>query len=513
MNLEATKPGWAKLPRKIPKHVHPDHYSHAYNMLDDQTDPENEPYKSLLRLAKSAVTHGDVCLCQHLLDSDGVYTWSFLLTRDFYMSTPRIYPPPISRPRVDYRLTTEAELKRLDDYYRVPRCFNFGLSEHHNNHRKENFTLIIKDPATQAIKATVRVHRALLEARVDYFYTLFNSNFADSNKNEAILYSDDVSPAAAEMVRSWCYCNTYSDFWSDMMPPVETLLDTVIAADFLRIPDLLKWCLNVFYVATDHFNEEIIVPGCESLVPKLLTELYKRPQLNDLAKPLYDDAMYMLIHASSLEKMWKLRVLQMPEKILEDLVFGTVDIASRDPISTFELAVELAKLEGKTRASKEKKKWDEMLLEPIFSKILPYLADAVDKIDWRRNIISSRFDKFNSADVLIKLADFAKPRNCTKMYRVYDELEKEIVSRKIIESMKEKVREAKKRLVAWFGRNWLSMAVARPAFFGEWEYPFIESLAKELKVEIEDLVFRRPVQTLPERPNPAPAKQNPSQDK
>ncbi|KAI5812673.1 hypothetical protein BZA77DRAFT_323797 [Pyronema omphalodes] len=512
MNLEATKPGWAKLPCKIPKAVHHMSSPYAYDMSDGQIDPDIEPFKSLLRLAKSAISHGDVCLCQSLLDPDGVYTWSFLLSREFYKSTTPIHPPSLHRPKVDYRLTTEAGLKQLDDYYCIPACFNFGLSEHHNHHRKEDFSLIIKDPATKETKATVGIHRALLEARVDYFYVLFNSGFADSKQKAAILYSDDVSPAAAEMIRSWCYCNAYSDFWSDIMPPVETVLDTAIAADYLRIPDLLKWCLHVFYVATDNFNKETMVPGCETLIPKLLTELYKRPQLNDFSKPLYNDAMSMLTQTSSLEKMWKLRVLQMPEIVLEDLVSRTIEIASREPSLSFDLAIGLVKLEGKTRGSKEKQKWDDMLLEPMFTALLPYLADNIDKIDWWENVLSFEFDKFNTTDVLLKLPDFAKPRNCKKMYELYHKLDTLMTSEDIMESNKEKVKEAKKKLVAWFGRNWLSMAVARPAFFGEWEYPSIESLAKELKVEIKDLVFMKPNQKPPGKPSAASSKRS-SKDK
>jgi len=444
----------------------------------------------LSRLQTSAPRTGDLCF--RLPSAEEVYSHTIL----FFPGTIDELSSPTGETDARGLEVWNIPPKKEGTFRQVLRLENVNavirtLQEHYRL-GGGGYKIVVKNPATSAVEGTFYVHRALLGERVPYFGTLFSSGFGDSAAAEGVLWSDTVTAPAAEMLQKWCYlapellqlpaAASCADEDVAETPTVETLLDTAVAADFLATPDLQNYCLSALRMRAHNFTCQGV--RCTDAVPRILAGVHCRPQLERIAGDLYSSALALLAQMGSIQKMWKRRVIELPDKVLTELVDAVAEGVG-DSQSAFRCFLTVSKLRSKVAASKMKARWEEVLLLPLLGRAAGvaaaglrdgYLASQVQKL---RQV---KFERAAVEEMVLAVADAVKEGNCGCVYEGLLGMSEN----------EEVVRRARGKVQMWLRRNWLSFSVVEGNVFErEWKEDMVVRLAGELGVEKEDLLGNR----------------------
>ncbi|KAF8249527.1 hypothetical protein K440DRAFT_660018 [Wilcoxina mikolae CBS 423.85] len=350
----------------------------------------------------------------------------------------------------------------------------------HHRRGTGGFEIVVKNPATETVEGTFHVHRTLLKERIPYFSALFSGGYKDSTSSSGVLWSDTVTLKAAEVVKAWCYL---SFPFGKLLEEVETILDTAVAADFLSIPDLQNWCFSQLHKLAVHGGDGSIT---DDILPRIISGLYTRPQLERGAGGLYTTALRQLAQMGCIPKLWKRRVIELPDDVLEELVAAVTQEVGDSSQSAFRLFLTVSQLRRKVGGSKVRDRWEEKLVVPLMRCAAGvaarglgdgYFADRVRRLG---RVVG--FERAAVEEMVLAVAEEVGEGNCAVIYEGLVRMPEG----------EEVVRRAREVVGAWLKRNWLSMSVVeRNVFEREWKGEMVERLAGELGVEREDLLGNR----------------------
>ncbi|KAF8533332.1 hypothetical protein BDD12DRAFT_914183 [Trichophaea hybrida] len=433
----------------------------------------------LARLQASAPLTGDLCF--RLPSGEEVYSHTILFPADTINDLSSPTAETDSRGLQVRNVPTE----KVNAFQRIIQLADIDSVIHtiqtHHRCSSGGFQIIVKNPATETVEGTFHVHRTLLKERIPYFSALFSGGYKDSASSSGVLWSDTVTVAAAEVLKSWCSLS--SEFLQgDATTSVETILDTAVAADFLSIPDLQNWCFSTLHKRAVHDDSN----STDDILPRILSGLRHRPQL-DRGKGgrLYTTALTQLAQMECIPKLWKRRVIELPDPVLEELIDAVMQEVGESK-SAFRLFLTVSQLRRKVVGSKVQDRWEEKLVVPLLRCAAGVAARGLgdgyfsDRVRRLGRVVG--FERSAVEEMVLAIAEEVGEGNCAVVYEGLVRMPEE----------EEAVRRAREVVGAWLKRNWLSMSVVEGNVFQrEWNEEMVERLAEELGVEKEDLGAKR----------------------